>query len=97
MKTATRLDLKSAALVTLLVVAIAATPRNPQASPGSQWKNCSIVNQRYPHGVGRANAVDHTSGTPVTNFTRSTSLYNTAMRHHSGLDRDNDGIACERA
>jgi Excalibur calcium-binding domain len=54
------------------------------------------VNQRYPHGVGRTNAVDHTSGTPVTNFTHSTSLYNTATRYHSGLDRDKDGIACEK-
>jgi hypothetical protein len=71
--------------------ATAASSRTPY-----QWSNCTVVNHRYPHGVGRANAVDHTSGTPVTNFTHSTSLYNTAMRYHSGLDRDKDGIACEK-
>jgi hypothetical protein len=48
------------------------------------------------HGVGRANAHDRTSGTPVTTFTRSTPLYNTAMHYNKGLDRDKDGIACEK-
>jgi hypothetical protein len=31
---------------------------------------------------------------PVTNFRRSTRL--TAMRWNRGLDRDKDGIACEK-
>jgi hypothetical protein len=62
------------------------------------WKRCSLVNKLYPHGVGRVGAVDHTaSGTdPVTNFKRSTRLYNLAMRYNRGLDRDHDGIACEK-
>src|SRR5262245_31204676 len=37
-----------------------------------------------------------TSGTSVTNFKRSTVLDNTAMRYNRGLDRDKDGIACEK-
>jgi hypothetical protein len=42
-----------------------------------------------------------TSGTRVTNFTRNTKLYRsndgagTNPREHD-LDRDNDGIACDR-
>lgn len=40
---------------------------------------------------------DHTSGTPVTNFKRSTKLYELAMSYNRGLDRDKDGIACEKA
>jgi hypothetical protein len=32
----------------------------------------------------------------VTNFKRSTRLYNLAMHYHPGLDRDHDGIACEK-
>jgi hypothetical protein len=60
------------------------------------WKNCTHVNKRYPHGVGRVGAHDKTSGTPVTNFKRSTFLYRTAMRYNRGLDRDKDGIACEK-
>ena len=37
------------------------------------------------------------SGTPVTNFRRSTRLYHRAMSYNRGLDRDKDGIACEKA
>jgi Excalibur calcium-binding domain len=60
------------------------------------WKNCTQVNKRYPHGVGRVGAHDKTSGTPVTTFRRSNVLYRTAMRNNRGLDRDRDGIACEK-
>jgi Excalibur calcium-binding domain len=60
------------------------------------WKNCTQVNKRYPHGVGEVGARDKTSGTPVTNFKRSNVLYRTAMRYNRGLDRDKDGIACEK-
>lgn len=68
-----------------------------QAVVPSQWQNCTVVNNRLPHGVGRANARHSTSGTPVTTFRRDTALYNTAMRANRGLDRDGDGIACEKA
>jgi hypothetical protein len=61
------------------------------------YKNCTQLNKRYPHGLGRAGARDRTSGTPVTTFTRSTKLYKVAMSFNSGLDRDKDGIACEKA
>jgi hypothetical protein len=54
------------------------------------------VNKKYPHGVGKLRARDKTSGTPVTTFKRSNTLYNTAMSHNRGLDRDKDGIACEK-
>ena len=60
------------------------------------YRNCTNYNKRYPHGVGRLLARDKTSGTPVTNFKRSTVLYNTGMRYNRGLDRDKDGIACEK-
>ena len=65
------------------------------------WQNCTHVHTKYRHGVGRANAYDHTrSGrNPVTNFYRSTRLYNIAMSYNKArgynLDRDKDGIACE--
>ena len=60
------------------------------------YRNCTNFNKRYPHGVGRLTARDKTSGTPVTNFRRSTRIYNVAMSHNRGLDRDKDGIACEK-
>jgi hypothetical protein len=61
------------------------------------WKNCTKVQQKYPHGVGRAAARDRTSGTPVKTFKRSDRLYSIAMSNNRGLDRDRDGIACERS
>ena len=60
------------------------------------YKNCTNLNKRYPHGLGRNGARDKTSDTPVTNFKRSTKLYNQAMSFNRGLDRDKDGIACEK-
>ncbi|MEX2210345.1 MAG: excalibur calcium-binding domain-containing protein [Gaiellaceae bacterium] len=61
------------------------------------YKNCTALNRKYPHGLGRGNARDRTSGEPVTTFKRSTKLYNTAMSHNKRLDGDKDGIACEKA
>ena len=61
------------------------------------YKNCTAVNKKYPHGIGRAHAHDKTSGTPVTTFARSDRLYRLALSYNAGLDRDKDGIACEKA
>lgn len=60
------------------------------------YKNCTAFNKKYAHGVGRTNARDKTSGKPVTTFRRSTRLYRIAMSYNSDLDRDRDGIACEK-
>jgi hypothetical protein len=55
------------------------------------FANCTAMHKRYPHGVGRRYAHDHTSGTPVTNFFRNNALY----LANSSMDRDHDRIACE--
>jgi len=88
-----RAMLASAAIVFVLGApsAGAANARIP-----ARWKNCTVVNNRYPHGIGRVGARDKTSGDPVTTFRRSNLLYRTAMRYNRGLDRDKDGIACEK-
>jgi excalibur calcium-binding domain-containing protein len=52
--------------------------------------------QAISHGVGRVGARDRTAGEPVTNFTHNNYLYRLAMRYNRGLDRDKDGIACEK-
>jgi len=67
----------------------------PAADASSIYRNCTALHTRWKHGVGRQYAHDHTSGVPVTNFTRSTYWYRVAMNHNAGLDRDRDGIACE--
>jgi hypothetical protein len=69
----------------------AATSRIPYL-----WSKCAHVNAKYRHGVGKLHAHDRTSGTPVTTFRRSTLLYNRAMSYNRSLDRDKDGIACEK-
>lgn len=86
-----------AVLLVAAVVAVAAFAAQAGAAVPAQWKNCTNVNKRYPHGVGRVGAVDKTSGTPIRNFKRSNTLYRTAMSKNRGLDRDKDGIACEKA
>lgn len=68
-----------------------------QAHPTGVHDNCTNFNERFPHGVGTRRAHDHTSGTPVTSFKRSTRIYWRAERHNPDLDRDNDRIACEKA
>jgi hypothetical protein len=81
-----------AVTLALALPAAAATDTAQSVSITSvRYPRCSALNRRYPHG--RVGAHDHTSGTPVTNFTRCNTLY----RQNSSLDRDKDGIACEKA
>jgi hypothetical protein len=89
----TRVVAAVAACVLAWVVAPAAAA--PNAMP-YRWQNCKHVNAKYHHGVGKLRAHDRTTGTPVTNFLRSTRLYTIAMSYNRGLDRDKDGIACEK-
>ncbi len=85
----------AAALILALTLAGSATGAGTVAP--KLFKNCTNLNRTYPHGIGRAGARDKTSGDPVTNFKRSTALYNKAMSYNRGLDRDKDGVACEKA
>lgn len=82
-----------------LLVTMSALPAD--AAKPKSYKNCTALNKVYPHGVGKKGAKDHTSGKPVTNFKVSTTIYsyNDGKNKHKGehdLDRDNDGIACEK-
>jgi hypothetical protein len=87
------------ALVAAGAIVLSAAPA-PAAADSSAtpwlWQRCSHVNTKYHHGVGKRYAHDRTTGTPVTNFYRSTRLYNIAMSYNRTLDRDKDGIACEK-
>ena len=71
----------------------AARPAAAVAPAAKTFKNCTALNKKYPHGVGRSKTVrDSTSGTPVTNFKVSRALY----KANKKSDRDKDGIACEK-
>jgi hypothetical protein len=64
----------------------------------SLYRSCAHLNSRYPHGIGKVGAHDHTTGAPpVTTFRRSNQLFALAMSYNRGLDRDHDGVACEEA
>lgn len=70
----------------------AVTASSAEAAPAKEYKNCTQLNQAYPHGVGKPGAKDKTSGTPVRNFTANKKVYSLNTKS----DRDKDGIACEK-
>ena len=96
--------LKSRVVVGLLVTGLAtlslAVPA--EAAAVKSYKNCTALNKVYKHGVGKKGAKDKTSGKRVTNFKVSNALYahnDGGKKRYKGekdLDRDNDGIACEK-
>ncbi len=77
-----------------LASAAVAVPQ--KATAKYKFKNCTALNKTYKHGVGKSGAKDKTSGKRVTNFKKSTSLYKKVIGYKKGLDRDKDGIACEK-
>jgi Excalibur calcium-binding domain len=83
-----KLKVIAVAAVVVYVLVVAASSVGASAS----FRNCTAMHTRYPHGVGKVGAHDKTSGVPVTNFKRSNRLYYL----NRGLDRDKDGIACEK-
>ena len=89
--------MKNRALASLVAVAALGTPltavlAGPADAAAKTYANCTALNKVYHHGVGRPGAHDHTSGKPVTNFTRNAAVY----RANKKSDRDGDGIACEK-
>jgi hypothetical protein len=69
----------SLVLAVFYATIVAATAANEASSADTArsvapllYKNCTNLNKRYPHGVGKRLARDKTSGEPVTNFRRST-------------------------
>jgi len=65
---------RAASTVLGLAIAISATQlpiTDASAVTVRTFANCTAMHRVYKHGVGRRNAHDHTSGTPVTNFYRN--------------------------
>jgi Excalibur calcium-binding domain len=52
----------SLGVVALVMARVAASPAAARVPP--LYKNCTDLNKKYPHGVGRAKARDKISGTP---------------------------------
>lgn len=84
----------SVALAGIVTVAVAA-PEAGAASKPRVFANCTQLHQVYPHGVGKVGAHDRGKGKnfrPVTTFKRDNALY----QANRALDRDSDGVACEK-
>ena len=90
----------AAAAAVALSVGVLSGPAD--AATVKSYKNCTALNKVYPHGVGKSGSKDRTSGKRVTNFKVSNALYahnDGGSKRYAGehdLDRDNDGIACEK-
>jgi hypothetical protein len=75
-----------------------AMPSTAGASTAYHYKNCTALHKDYKHGVGKTHAKDKVTvkSKPVTNFTHSTTKYKKIVAYNSDLDRDHDGVACEK-
>lgn len=81
-------------VILFCLVALAAIPN--VLAQVKKFPNCEALNKVYPHGVGRPGAKDKVSSKkprPVPNFAVNAALYEA---NRGKLDRDKDGIACER-
>jgi len=90
----------AASVVSVLALSlpVAAVGSISADAASSTYKNCTALQKKYPHGVGKSGAEDKVSGSskPVTTFTKSTTIYQAAIKQNKGLDRDKDGVACEK-
>ncbi|MFJ8689145.1 excalibur calcium-binding domain-containing protein [Micromonospora wenchangensis] len=85
---------RGALVVTLALGSTLVVVTGPAEAGATKYKNCTALNKKYKHGVGRKGAKDKVRGStkPVTNFTVSDAVY--AKNTH--LDRDKDKVACEK-
>ncbi|WP_328340196.1 excalibur calcium-binding domain-containing protein [Micromonospora sp. NBC_00421] len=85
---------RGALAVTLALGSTLVVVTGPAEAAATKYKNCTALNKKYKHGVGKKGAKDKVRGStrPVTNFTVSDSVY--AKNTH--LDRDKDKVACEK-
>lgn len=83
-----------ALVVGLLMGGSVAMAAPADAATDTKFKNCTALQKRYKHGVARKGAKDEVRGStkPVTAFAVNSAVYNA----NKSLDRDQDGVACEK-
>ena len=84
--------MKRVVFATMLAVSLLLPLSSAPVAATTHFKNCTAMHVKYPHGVGKPGAIDHTTGVKVRTFKKSTVLYNA----NKSLDRDHDNIACEK-
>ncbi|WP_432354294.1 excalibur calcium-binding domain-containing protein [Sporosarcina sp. A2] len=77
---------------TVLALGVSAIPAQPADAAPAKFANCKMLNQTYKGGVAVNAKVRNKGGKTRFAPTVNAAVYNT----HKGLDRDKDGIACER-
>ncbi|MBT0565748.1 excalibur calcium-binding domain-containing protein [Williamsia sp. CHRR-6] len=77
-----------------LILAMSGTLLGTATADAAKARNCAALNKTYPHGVGQPGARDKVAAgkRPVTTFRVNRAAY----LENRGLDRDRDGIACEK-
>lgn len=91
----------AAILPAAALLLVSAGPALAAAPTPRAYASCAALNAVYPHGVARTGAHDKTStGHPVTSFVVSSKVYGLndgrVRPLQYDLDRDNDGVACEK-
>jgi len=88
-----------AVLTAALIVTSAGLPAHAlEPSAAKKYGNCKALNKVFPHGVAKSASVKDRNkkkqivADPVSNFKVNASVY----AANKGLDRDKDGIACEK-
>ncbi len=77
---------------TVLALGVATIPAQPADAAPTKFKNCTMLNQTYKGGVAKNATVRNKGGKTKYTPTVNAAIYNS----HTKLDRDKDGIACER-
>ena len=87
---------KFSGILVFVLVASLATPANAATV---KYKNCKALNKVHTSGVAKPGAQDtkKVKGKKVTVTTSGVPTYDAALyKKNKKLDRDKDGIACER-
>ncbi|MDM5309704.1 excalibur calcium-binding domain-containing protein [Peribacillus frigoritolerans] len=94
------------AATTLITSGIGTLAPNQADATSGIYKNCTTFNKKYTKGVAKSantknKVINRTtkkvSYKPLSKGTKiSSKIYKDAIKKNEDLDRDNDGIACEK-
>jgi hypothetical protein len=85
----------SGIFVFVMAIAIA----SPANAATVKYKNCKALNKVHPSGVAKPGAIDtkKVKGKKVPVTKTGTPTFSAALyKKNKGLDRDKDGVACEK-
>ena len=71
--------------------------QNANAIPEKKFKNCAALNKKYPGGVAeKATSVNKNKAGMLQKSKKAPKISSKIYKKNKGLDRDKDGIACEK-